>query len=324
MSTLEDHRKYLDDPPRLAAFQSALQAVVRAGDVVLDLGSGSGILGFLACRAGASRVYAVDHSPAIQLGRELARANGFADRITFIYATSTAVTLPELADVLVFDQLGPMGFQAGSLEYGTDARRRLLTPEARSIPASFEIHLAAVGGAAVSARINFWTSRPLDIDLSPVHGLAANTLYTAPPDGLDLLTPSARLVQSEVAGLAVAPLSGDVDLEVTSPGMLDGLCGWFVAQLAPGIEMTNGPGASGRIDRQVALLPIVPALKVTVGDRIRVRARILPIEEQVAWEVNVTAADGSPKGHARHSTFLGTLILDEQRRSSGSNAFASS
>lgn len=324
MSTLDDHRRYLDDRPRLAAFQAALQRIVRAGDVVLDLGSGSGILGFLACRAGASRVYAVDHSPAIQLGRELARANGFADRITFIHATSTAVTLPERADVLVFDQLGPMGFQAGSLEYGADARRRLLTPEARSIPASFEIHIAAIGGAALSARVSFWNSRPLDIDLSPVHGLAANTLYTAPPDGFDLLTPSARLAHSEVAGLAVAPLGGDADLEVTSPGMLDGLCGWFVAQLAPGVEMTNGPAAPGRIDRQVALLPIVPALPVTVGDRIHVRARILPLEEQLGWDVDVTAPDGSLKGRARHSTFLGSLILDEQRRPSGSTASASS
>ena len=42
---LDEHRAYLADTSRLDAFDAALRALVRPGDVVLDLASGTGILG---------------------------------------------------------------------------------------------------------------------------------------------------------------------------------------------------------------------------------------------------------------------------------------
>lgn len=70
---------------------------MRPGDVVLDLGCGTGILGLLACRAGAARVYAVDEGKVIAIAKALARANGVADRITFIEGHSTRISLSEPA-----------------------------------------------------------------------------------------------------------------------------------------------------------------------------------------------------------------------------------
>jgi predicted RNA methylase len=42
---LDEHRKYLIDRPRISAFERAIPEVIRPGDVVLDLGSGTAILG---------------------------------------------------------------------------------------------------------------------------------------------------------------------------------------------------------------------------------------------------------------------------------------
>ena len=69
---LEEHRVYLSDRVRLAAFRRAIRAKVRPGMVVLDLGAGTGILGLMALRAGAARVYAVKARPVLQAAREQA------------------------------------------------------------------------------------------------------------------------------------------------------------------------------------------------------------------------------------------------------------
>jgi 16S rRNA G966 N2-methylase RsmD len=59
---LELQRRMVADRPRTDAFAAAIREVVRPTDVVLDVGTGTGILAMLAARAGARKVYAVDQS----------------------------------------------------------------------------------------------------------------------------------------------------------------------------------------------------------------------------------------------------------------------
>ena len=54
--------KMLNDRARTDAFIRAIEATVRPGDVVVDLGTGTGVLALAAARAGARRVYAIEAS----------------------------------------------------------------------------------------------------------------------------------------------------------------------------------------------------------------------------------------------------------------------
>src|SRR3989442_247493 len=105
----------IHDRVRTNAYAEALRTSVNPNSVVLDIGTGSGMLALLACKAGARRVYAIEVSDAIQVGRELAAANGFAERIEFIQNLSTRLTLPESADVIVSDLRGVLPLHEQSL-----------------------------------------------------------------------------------------------------------------------------------------------------------------------------------------------------------------
>lgn len=302
---VDEHRQYLSDKPRLAAFREAIARVVKPGDVVVDLGAGTGILGLLACRAGAARVYAIDEGGMIQLAREICRVNGFADRVTFIKEPSERASLPERADVVVADQIGRFGFEAGLLEYFSDARARFLKPGGRMIPARVTLEVAPVEHPDLSGQVEFWTGRPEGFDVRPARAVAANTGYPARISREHLLSEPASLAVLDLASATAEPFRGDVAVDVTRDGTLHGVGGWFVAEMAPGVTMSNSPIAPTPINRHNVFFPVDCPVAVKRGDRVRVAMRIIPGESLVAWTVEVNDR------RFAHSTFRGMLIAAE-------------
>jgi predicted RNA methylase len=77
------HSDMIYDGHRVMAYQSAIMRTVKEGDVVADVGTGTGLLAFLCLQAGAKRVHAIDRSPVLECAKELAQANSFTDRMIF-------------------------------------------------------------------------------------------------------------------------------------------------------------------------------------------------------------------------------------------------
>ncbi len=96
----------LIDEERTIAFGKAISATVRHGDVVVDIGTGSGVLAMLAAQAGAKRVYAVelDSKNIVTLGAVF-RANNLEDRVVLIAGDVLTVDLPEKVDVIVGEMI---------------------------------------------------------------------------------------------------------------------------------------------------------------------------------------------------------------------------
>ena len=124
----------LHDDRRTGDYMAALVAAVRPGDVVLDIGTGSGVLAVAAARAGARRVYAVEASDIAEVAERVFAANGVADTVTLVPGWSRHIELPEPADLLVAEIIGNEPLEEEILETTLDARRRLLKPDARLIP----------------------------------------------------------------------------------------------------------------------------------------------------------------------------------------------
>jgi protein arginine N-methyltransferase 1 len=314
---LDEHREYLSDPNRLDAYSRAIAELVKPGAVVVDLGAGTGIMGLLACRAGASRIYCIEQTSLIGLTREIFRANDFADRVTFIKDLSTNITLPARADVVVADQIGRFGFEAGILEFFSDARKRFLKPEGLLLPSRIDLMVAPVELEELWRQVEFWNRRPAGFDFGPARKIAVNTGYPVSLQRQQLLA-SPVMIASLATGEGFGSIPGiEATMEIERAGVLHGIGGWFDAQLSPSVMMSNGPLDPQRIGRRNVFFPIDRPVAVVKGDRVRVAMTIQPENVMVTWKVEISGLGSAPqrKGTARarfvHSTFQGMLLCEE-------------
>ena len=291
--TLQFHALLLGNTAeRLARFEHALTQRISRGDVVLDLGSGTGVLAFLALGAGASKVYAVEETDAIELARSLSAANGFADRIVLQQRSSSLVELPEPADVLVADIFDTFGLQPGGLSCLADARRRLLKPAAALIPSALELHLAPVEAHELyEQRINVWTGEISGLDLSSLHSYAVNNRYPSRFERRALLGDAGLLARIQLKEVETPSFGGHVMVRIARSGVLHGLSGWFVANLAEGISVDNAPGDATTKYAQT-FFPIERPVSVEEGNTVKMS---LQSYDNIGckWQVEVIAGSQS-------------------------------
>ena len=284
---LDYHRELLNDELRTNAFREAIAKTVRPGDVVIDLGCGSGILSYFACEAGAARVYAIDATRMADVASFLARHLGFADRITVINKESREVELPERANVLVSETLGVTGFDEGIAGSVKDARARLLTPDARVIPCRLGVSLVPVElDYDYDKHVAFWSEPRYGFDLSPLRLFASNSIAFAHIRGNAHLAPPAEMFSLVIGGATEA--TGQARFEVQRDGFLHGFGGFFTTTLADGITLTNARARETSWSQ--ALLPLEVPVQVHAGALIDVE---LQMDDGRSWRWRGNAA-GEP------------------------------
>ena len=248
-----EHARMLHDDRRTGDFIAALTAAVQPGDVVLDIGTGSGVLAVALARTGAKCVYAVEASDIAAVAARVFKANGVADRITLVPGWSRQIELPERADLLVAEIIGNEPLEEEILETTLDARRRLLKPGARMVPHALELlarplllpeaefRQRAFGRAAVER----WRSL-YDIDFQPLLDVAAkHPVYSTAEGEVVAAWPAAGppvvLASVDLATFEEASVRAVSDLVVDPPGPVNAVAVTFRARLHDGIAHTLDP-----------------------------------------------------------------------------------
>lgn len=174
------HFPMMNDYVRNNAYEKALGTALKNGGIVLDIGTGSGLLAMMAVRQGATQVITCEEVPRIaSKAKEIIRRNGFADRIQVIPKLSTAlvagVDFPERADILVsetFDDglLGEFAFKSFR-----HAIQNLLKPGALLIPQGARVMAIAIESQEIYE--NHRVELAAGFDVSAFNELAAE-IYT--------------------------------------------------------------------------------------------------------------------------------------------------
>lgn len=98
------HYSMLLDDDRIAIFKEAIERTVKEGDIVYDLGTGSGILAMIAAQK-AKKVYAIELDPiTVEYTKENIENNGF-DNIEVIEGDARDYVFKKKADVVVAELL---------------------------------------------------------------------------------------------------------------------------------------------------------------------------------------------------------------------------
>ncbi len=315
-SELSEHLNYLTDGPKLAAYERAFAEVVRPGAVVVDLGCGTGLLGLLALRAGAAKVYAIDSGAILGLAREIAFRNGLADQVVHLRSSSVDTDLPELADVVVADQMGGVAYDAGVLQFFHDARR-FLKPDGVLVPNRFSLFAAAVTNVAGAEAVSNWRDhRPSELDFSAAADLAANTVLSVHL-GADALLSEPALLCDRLAD-DVTKIDAKTETVIVRSATLHGVLGMFRSQMSPTVTMSNVPGAEDRMARRWQNhYPLEHPCEVREGDLVTFELKADPMTYRAQWRITVRSAAGDVRRDERHGTFLGEFMdtreLDRNR-----------
>jgi predicted RNA methylase len=142
--TAYDIQTCLHDGQRVRYLHEAIERTVRPGDVVVDAGSGTGLLGLLAARAGAARVYCLELNPDFKAVIEANAANnGLADRIVVETVDATAYVPSEPVDVVISEVISGGFFYEPQLQIVNNLRPHL-RPGGRMVPHSMRNYVELI------------------------------------------------------------------------------------------------------------------------------------------------------------------------------------
>ena len=293
---LEAHEEMLSDRIRVDAYHRGIQRNVQPGDVVLDLGTGTGLLAFMASKAGAKKVYAVEHSDFIQVAREIADHNGFTN-IEFVRANSREFTPPEPIDVVLHEQMGDELFNENMLENLLDLRDRVLRPGGRILPARFRLFVEPISMNEDMRIRRFWNiDLPDGIDLSASeHSPVAARFNTGQNDHFWLRPhsvastigdpePILEFDLNTLDSLDSLPTQHTVERTAAEDCIVDGCCIWFEAifddetmlSTSPLAPVTSWSNRVFRLDREVAR-----------GETLRLDVRLGQLTQPSTWDLRV-------------------------------------
>lgn len=316
MYSLGDYGSMIADCVRTPPYIKAIEAAVKPGSVVVDVGCGTGFFALVACRAGASRVYAIDEAEIIYFAEKLAQANGFAERIKFLRGDSRQIELPERANVMVSDLRGALPFFGPAIASLQDARERFLADGGIMIPQRDTLYAAIVEAEAAYEKITSpWKTGINGLDLSA--GLSC-TLYQMGQQYANreqlVSEPQAWCVIDYTKHLA-ANAAAKLLFRATRTAVAHGMLIWFDAQLYEGIGFSCAPGIRETVYSHI-FLPWLEPIAVGEGQEIEValHANLVGVDYVWRWETKIQNDGSGASRHFQQSTLQGAQFSPQWLR----------
>ncbi len=244
---IELQRRMVSDSHRTNAFHAAIHETVQPGDVVLDVGTGTGILAMFAAQAGAKKVYAIDATGISETATRLVEANGMSDRIDVIHGRADELQLDQKVDLIISEWLGHAAFTESMLPAVLDARDQNLSPTGRMLPSRVRLFIAPLDDPILynGEGPGFWRDNIHGLDFSSLQTIELLQARVAQlsVEPAALLAPGQEIVDLDLLTASVEDVrfKGQLDFVPVRDGVLNGFCLWFETDLSPSVTLDTGP-----------------------------------------------------------------------------------
>ncbi len=248
--------------------------------LVLEIGTGGGMLALMAARAGAEHVVTCEMDPVLaEVAREMIAANGFGDRVTVVpravaRADRGGATWSGAPIFWFCDIFGNSLLDFFPLTALTDARRRLVTEDAAVMPSRVR------GVRLALANWNDWrrmshAGMAGGFDLGPFRDFVSPWQTIAVDDpGLRLLSAAQDAFRFDFAAAAQAA-TGETALfcEAHEAGEeVNGIARWIRLELDDDTFLEARPNANAKFFSALTFTPLPAPLAVKAGEVVRVHA----------------------------------------------------
>lgn len=265
---IELQRKLIGDKVRNDAFARALKKSIKKGiSTVIDLGSGTGFLGFLASRYGAKSVTCIESGEIVKISRALAKRNKITN-CTFIARHSTEIKDLPKADILISETLGNYALEENIIESIEDAKR-FLKPDGIIIPAKLYQYVCPVVSDRLQKEIDVWEAG-YDLKFDEAREKTLHNIYVKTVKKEDLLAGKDAIRQFDEVDFFkknASQKTAEQTWTCTTPMTIYGFALWWNVELTEGVSLSTSPYEKPTHWEQI-YLPLLSSVSLQAGDRL--------------------------------------------------------
>lgn len=240
------HFAMLNDLGRNQAFAAAIREAIDPDSLVLDIGSGTGLLAMLAAQHGGTQIVSCEANRLIaRMATQIVAHNGFDDRIRVLPKLSTDLIigkdLPRPADLLVTEIVDCGLLGEGILPTIRHARTHLLREGSRMIPQAGRVFAALLESTSIYNLNHIETACGFDVGL--FNRFSTLNYYPVRLNTWEhrLLTKPQLVFDFDFRYDPLLPRERPIDFVATQPGRCQGVVFWFELDLNDHLQITNHP-----------------------------------------------------------------------------------
>ncbi|KIZ06233.1 putative protein arginine N-methyltransferase 4.2 [Monoraphidium neglectum] len=304
------HQKdMLEDHKRTGAYYNAVLQNRRQfhGKVVLDVGTGSGILAIFAAKAGAKKVYAVEATDMAKTARKLVEHNKFGDVIEVIQGTIETIELPEKVDVVISEWMGYFLLRESMLDSVLLARDKFMKPDGAMYPSHARMFMAPIHTEVGSRRntefqgsMEGWAEfiqemqsfYQVDLEcLNDTFRQEQREYYLQTAQWCDvhpsqLLGPGTPFKSYDLGKVTIeqikAGIEEEFEMDVVEGGPVHAFCGWFDVAFRGSdahpadtpVTLTTAPDPTGATHWGQQSFYVVPPVECSPGDMLKASIKV--------------------------------------------------